>query len=199
MHLIPMVIEQSGRGERAYDIYSRLLKDRIIFIGTGIDDQVSNLTIAQLLYLEAEGPEKDIRLYINSPGGSVSAGLAIYDTLRYIKPEIETICIGQAASMAALILSAGTKGKRFALPHSRIMIHQPIGGFSGQASDIDIHAKEILRLKGELNRILSENTRQPIDRIENDTDRDFFMSGEQAIEYGIVDTVITTRPTETKE
>ena len=199
MHLIPMVIEQSGRGERAYDIYSRLLKDRIIFIGTGIDDQVSNLTIAQLLYLEAEGPEKDIRLYINSPGGSVSAGLAIYDTLRYIKPEIETICIGQAASMAALILSAGTKGKRFSHPHSRIMIHQPIGGFSGQASDIDIHAKEILRLKGELNRILSENTRQPIDRIENDTDRDFFMSGEQAIEYGIVDTVITTRPTETKE
>jgi len=199
MNLIPMVIEQSGRGERAYDIYSRLLKDRIIFIGTGIDDQVSNLTIAQLLYLEAEGPEKDIRLYINSPGGSVSAGLAIYDTLRYIKPEIETICIGQAASMAALILSAGTKGKRFALPHSRIMIHQPMGGFSGQASDIDIHAKEILRLKGELNKILSENTKQPLDRIENDTDRDFFMSGEQAAEYGIVDTVITTRPTETKE
>ncbi len=199
MHLIPMVIEQTGRGERAYDIYSRLLKDRIIFMGTGIDDQISNLIIAQLLYLEAEGPEKDIHLYINSPGGSVSAGLAIYDTLRYIKPEIETICIGQAASMAALILSAGTKGKRFALPHSRIMIHQPMGGFSGQASDIDIHAKEILRLKEELNRILSENTGQPLDRIETDTDRDFFMSGEQAVEYGIVDKVISTRLNEIKE
>jgi len=199
MNLIPMVIEQTGRGERAYDIYSRLLKDRIIFIGTGIDDQISNLIIAQLLYLEAEGPEKDIRLYINSPGGSVSAGLAIYDTLRYIKPEIETICIGQAASMAALILSAGTKGKRFALPHSRIMIHQPMGGFSGQASDIDIHAKEILRLKGELNKILSESTEQHLDRIEADTDRDFFMSGKQAVEYGIVDSVIFTRNTEKKE
>jgi ATP-dependent Clp protease protease subunit len=199
MNLVPMVIEQSGRGERAYDIYSRLLKDRIIFMGTAIDDQVSNLLIAQLLYLEAEGPEKDIHLYINSPGGSVSAGLAIYDTLRYIKPEIETICIGQAASMAALILSAGTKGKRLALPHSRIMIHQPMGGFSGQASDIDIHAKEILRLKEELNRILSDSTSQPMDRIENDTDRDFFMSGEQAVEYGIVDRIISTRLTETRE
>ena len=199
MNLIPMVIEQSGRGERAYDIYSRLLKDRILFMGTAIDDQVSNLLIAQLLYLESEGPEKDIHLYINSPGGSVSAGLAIYDTLRYIKPEIETICIGQAASMAALILSAGTKGKRLALPHSRIMIHQPMGGFSGQASDIDIHAKEILRLKEELNRILSDNTGQPMDRIENDTDRDFFMSGEQAVEYGIVDSIISTRFTENKE
>ena len=199
MNLIPMVIEQSGRGERAYDIYSRLLKDRILFMGTAIDDQVSNLLIAQFLYLESEAPEKDIHLYINSPGGSVSAGLAIYDTLRYIKPEIETICIGQAASMAALILSAGTKGKRLALPHSRIMIHQPMGGFSGQASDIDIHAKEILRLKEELNRILSENTGQPMDRIENDTDRDFFMSGEQAVEYGIVDRIISTRLTENKE
>lgn len=199
MNLIPMVIEQSGRGERAYDIYSRLLKDRIIFMGTAIDDQVSNLLIAQLLYLEAEGPEKDIHIYINSPGGSVSAGLAIYDTLRYIKPEIETICIGQAASMAALILSAGTKGKRFTLPHSRIMIHQPMGGFSGQASDIDIHAKEILRLKAELNRILSENSGQPLDRIETDTDRDFFMSGEQAVEYGIIDSVISTRLLTEKE
>jgi ATP-dependent Clp protease protease subunit len=160
---------------------------------------MSNLIIAQLLYLEAEGPEKDIHLYINSPGGSVSAGLAIYDTLRYIKPEIETICIGQAASMAALILSAGTNGKRFALPHSRIMIHQPMGGFSGQASDIDIHAKEILRLKSELNRILSENTGQPLDRIETDTDRDFFMSGDQAVDYGIVDSVISTRPAVNKE
>ena len=167
-------------------------------MGTAIDDQVSNLLIAQLLYLESEAPEKDIHLYINSPGGSVSAGLAIYDTLRYIKPEIETICIGQAASMAALILSAGTKGKRLALPHSRIMIHQPMGGFSGQASDIDIHAKEILRLKEELNRILSENTGQPMDRIENDTDRDFFMSGEQAVEYGIVDSIISTRLAENK-
>jgi len=194
-----MVIEQTGRGERAYDIYSRLLKDRIIFMGTGIDDQISNVIIAQLLYLESEGPEKDIHLYINSPGGSVSAGLAIYDTLRYIKPEIETICIGQAASMAALILSAGTKGKRFALPHSRIMIHQPMGGFSGQASDIDIHAREILRLKGELNKILSESTGQPLDRIETDTDRDFFMSGEDAVQYGIVDSVISTRLAETKE
>jgi ATP-dependent Clp protease protease subunit len=194
MTLIPMVIEQSGRGERAYDIYSRLLKDRIIFMGTPIDDHVSNLLIAQLLYLEAEGPDKDIHLYINSPGGSVSSGLAIYDTLRYIKPEIETICIGQAASMAALILSAGTKGKRFALPHSRIMIHQPMGGFSGQASDIDIHAREILRLKNDLNRILAENTSQPLERIENDTDRDFFMSGDQAVEYGIIDKVIDQRP-----
>ncbi len=194
MNLIPMVIEQTGRGERAYDIYSRLLKDRIIFLGTAIDDHVSNLIIAQLLYLEAEGPDKDIHLYINSPGGSVSAGLAIYDTLRYIKPEIETICIGQAASMGALILSAGTKGKRLALPHSRIMIHQPMGGFSGQASDIDIHAREILRLKSELNRILSDNTGQPMDRIETDTDRDFFMSGDQAVEYGLVDRVILSRP-----
>ena len=194
MQLIPMVIEQSGRGERAYDIYSRLLKDRIIFMGTPIDDHVSNLLIAQFLYLEAEGPDKDIHLYINSPGGSVSSGLAIYDTLRYIKPEIETICIGQAASMAALILSAGTKGKRFALPHSRIMIHQPMGGFSGQASDIDIHAREILRLKNDLNRILADNTGQPLERIENDTDRDFFMSGEQAVEYGIIDKVIDQRP-----
>ncbi len=194
MQLIPMVIEQSGRGERAYDIYSRLLKDRIIFMGTPIDDHVSNLLIAQLLYLEAEGPDKDIHLYINSPGGSVSSGLAIYDTLRYIKPEIETICIGQAASMAALILSAGTKGKRCALPHSRIMIHQPMGGFSGQASDIDIHAREILRLKNDLNRILADTTSQPLERIENDTDRDFFMSGDQAVEYGIIDKVIAQRP-----
>ncbi len=193
MHLIPMVIEQTSRGERAYDIYSRLLKDRIIFMGTGIDDQVSNVLIAQLLYLEAEAPEKDIHIYINSPGGSVSAGLAIYDTLSYIKSEIETICIGQAASMAALILSAGTVGKRLALPHARIMIHQPMGGFSGQASDIDIHAREIIRIKNELNQILSSTTGQQLERIETDTDRDFFMSGEQAVEYGLVDRVITTR------
>jgi ATP-dependent Clp protease protease subunit len=193
MNLIPMVIEQTNRGERAYDIYSRLLKDRIIFMGTAIDDHVSNLVIAQLLYLEAEAPDQDIHIYINSPGGSVSAGLAIYDTLRYIKPEIETICIGQAASMAAVLLSAGTKGKRLALPHSRIMIHQPMGGFSGQASDIDIHAREILRVKAELNRILSDHTGQPLEQIEKDTDRDFFMSGEQAVEYRIVDRVISDR------
>lgn len=193
MNLIPMVIEQTGRGERAYDIYSRLLKDRIVFLGTAIDDQVSNLIIAQLLYLEAEAPDKDIHVYINSPGGSVSAGLAIYDTLRYIKPDIETICIGQAASMAALILAAGSKSKRLALPHSRIMIHQPMGGFSGQASDIDIHAREILRMKAELNQILAKATGQPLERIETDTDRDFFMSGDQAIEYGLVDRVILSR------
>ena len=199
MHLIPMVIEQTDRGERAYDIYSRLLKDRIIFMGTGIDDQVSNVLIAQLLYLEAEAPEKDIHIYINSPGGSVSAGLAIYDTLSYIKSEIETICIGQAASMAALILSAGTVGKRMALPHARIMIHQPMGGFSGQASDIDIHAREIIRIKNELNQILSNTTGQPLERVETDTDRDFFMSGDQAVEYGIVDRVITTRTALGKE
>lgn len=196
MNLIPMVIEQTGRGERAYDIYSRLLKDRIIFLGTAIDDVVSNLLIAQLLFLEADAPDQDVRIYINSPGGSVSAGLAIYDTLRYIKPEVETICIGQAASMSALILSAGTKGKRLALPHARIMIHQPMGGFSGQASDIDIHAREILRVKAELNKILSETTGQPLERIETDTDRDFFMAGEQAVEYGLVDKVIYERPAE---
>jgi ATP-dependent Clp protease protease subunit len=194
-----MVIEQTDRGERAYDIYSRLLKDRIIFMGTGIDDQVSNVLIAQLLYLEAEAPEKDIHIYINSPGGSVSAGLAIYDTLSYIKSEIETICIGQAASMAALILSAGTVGKRMALPHARIMIHQPMGGFSGQASDIDIHAREIIRIKNELNQILSNTTGQPLERVETDTDRDFFMSGTQAVEYGIVDRVITTRTAQENE
>ncbi len=199
MHLIPMVIEQTNRGERAYDIYSRLLKDRIIFMGTGIDDQVSNVLIAQLLYLEAEAPEKDIHIYINSPGGSVSAGLAIYDTLSYINSEIETICIGQAASMAALILSAGTVGKRMALPHARIMIHQPMGGFSGQASDIDIHAREIIRIKNELNQILSNTTGQPLERVETDTDRDFFMSGDQAVEYGIVDRVITTRTAQENE
>jgi len=193
MNLIPMVIEQTNRGERAYDIYSRLLKDRIIFMGTAIDDRVSNVLIAQLLYLEAEAPEKDIHIYINSPGGSVSAGLAIYDTLSYIKPDIETICIGQAASMAALILAAGTVGNRMALPHARIMIHQPMGGFSGQASDIDIHAREIIRIKNELNMILSSCTGQPMERIEADTDRDFFMSGDQGVEYGIVDRVITTR------
>jgi len=191
--LVPIVVEQTSRGERSYDIYSRLLKERIIFLGTAIDDMVANLVIAQLLFLESEEPDKDINFYINSPGGIVSSGLAIYDTMRYIKPSIQTICIGQAASMAALLLAAGTKGKRFALPHSRILIHQPMGGFQGQATDIEIHAKEILRMRGDLNRILHEHTGQPLERIEADTDRDYFMSGEEAVQYGIVDSVIFRR------
>jgi len=191
MSLIPMVVEQTSRGERAYDIYSRLLKDRIIFLGTPIDDIVANTVIAQLLFLDADDPDKDIYIYINSPGGIVTAGLAIYDTMNYLKSPVSTICIGQAASMAALLLAAGTKGKRFSLPHSRIMIHQPMGGFQGQATDIEIHAKEILKLKETLNKILSSHTGQPIEKIQNDTDRDFFMSGEDAKTYGIVDEVIT--------
>lgn len=190
MSLIPIVIEQTGRSERAYDIYSRLLKDRIIFIGTPIDDNVANTVIAQLLFLQTEDPDKDIHLYINTPGGIVSSGLAIYDTMQYVKSNIATYCIGQAASMGALLLAAGTKGKRFALPHSRIMIHQPMGGFQGQATDIEIHAREILRIKDTLNTILAEHTGQPIEKIQADTDRDFFMSGEEAKEYGIVDEVI---------
>ena len=190
MSIIPIVIEQTGRTERAYDIYSRLLKDRIIFIGTVIDDHVANTVIAQLLFLQTEDPEKDIHLYINSPGGIVSSGLAIYDTMQYVKPNIATYCIGQAASMSALLLAAGAKGKRFALPHSRIMLHQPMGGFHGQATDIEIHAREILRMKETLNRILSTHTGQSLDKIQADTDRDFFMSGEEAKEYGIVDEVI---------
>ncbi|HEU19605.1 MAG TPA: ATP-dependent Clp endopeptidase proteolytic subunit ClpP [Deltaproteobacteria bacterium] len=193
MALIPMVIEQDGRGERAFDIYSRLLKDRIIFLGTAIDDEISNLVIAQMLYLEAEDPDKDIFFYLNSPGGVVSSGMAIYDTMRYIKPAVCTVCMGQAASMAAIILAAGDKGKRFALPHSRILIHQPLGGFQGQASDIGIQANEILRLKTELNLILKDLTGQPLDKIENDTDRDFYMTSEQAREYGIIDEVMFTR------
>ncbi|WP_456459826.1 ATP-dependent Clp endopeptidase proteolytic subunit ClpP [Desulfurobacterium sp.] len=191
--LIPMVIEQTGRGERAYDIYSRLLKDRIIFLGTPIDDNIANLIIAQLLFLEAEDPKKDIYLYINSPGGVVTAGLAIYDTMQYIKPDVCTICLGQAASMGAVLLAAGAAGKRFALPHSRIMIHQPLGGFQGQAKDIEIHAKEILKLKKMLNEILSHHTGQSVRKIEKDTDRDFFMSAEEAKEYGIVDKVLYKR------
>ncbi|MDQ1238197.1 MAG: ATP-dependent Clp protease, protease subunit [Thermodesulfobacteriota bacterium] len=191
--LVPIVVEQTSRGERSYDIYSRLLRERIIFLGTAIDDMVANLVIAQLLFLESEEPDKDINFYINSPGGIVSAGLAVYDTMQYIKPSIQTICIGQAASMAALLLAAGTKGKRFALPHSRILIHQPMGGFQGQATDIEIHAKEILRMRSELNRILHEHTGQPLDRIESDTDRDYFMSGEEAVQYGIIDSVIFQR------
>jgi ATP-dependent Clp protease protease subunit len=188
-----MVIEQTNRGERAYDIYSRLLKDRIIFLGTPIDDHVANLMIAQMLFLEADDPEQDIYIYINSPGGYVTAGLAIYDTMQYIRPDVATICIGQAASMGALLLTAGAKGKRYSLPHSRIMIHQPAGGFQGQASDIDIQAREILRMKEALDQIMAKHTGQDIERIKRDTDRDFFMSGDQAKDYGLVDDVITMR------
>jgi len=191
MSLVPIVVEQSGRGERAYDIFSRLLKDRIIFIGTPIDDIVANLVIAQLLFLEAEDPDRDINLYINSPGGVVSAGLAIYDTMQFIKSDVATICMGQAASMAALLLAAGAAGKRSALPHSRIMIHQPLGGSQGQATDIEIYTKEILTLRTELNKILVRHTNQSIDKIERDTDRNFFMSAEEAKAYRIVDKVIT--------
>ncbi len=191
--LIPIVIEQSSRGERAFDIYSRLLRDRIIFLGTPITDEVANLIIAQMLFLESEDPDKDIHFYINSPGGLVTAGLAIYDTMQYIKPDVSTLCMGQAASMAAVLLAAGVKGKRYALPHSRILLHQPMGGFQGQATDVEIQAKEILRLREELNRILTIHTGQSMERIAKDTDRDFYMSGEQAREYGIVDEVITTR------
>ena len=193
MYLIPMVVEQTSRGERAYDIFSRLLKDRIIFIGTPIDDAGANLVIAQLLFLEAEDPDKDIHIYINSPGGSVTASLAIYDTMQFVKPAIETICMGQAASGAALLLAAGTKGKRMTLPHSRIMIHQPYGGVQGQAVDIQIQAKEILRMREELNRIIANHTGQPLERVEKDSDRDFFMSPDEAKEYGLVDEVITYR------
>ena len=199
MSLIPMVIEQTSRGERAYDIYSRLLKDRIIFLGTAIDDVVANTVIAQLLFLDAEDPDKDIYLYLNSPGGIVTAGLAIYDTMNYLKSPVSTICIGQAASMGALLLAAGTKGKRFSLPHARIMIHQPAGGFQGQATDIAIQAKEILKLKDTLNGILAKHTGQTIDKIAADTERDFFMSGEDALGYGIIDEVITKVRSSKKE
>ncbi|MBF0233976.1 MAG: ATP-dependent Clp endopeptidase proteolytic subunit ClpP [Desulfamplus sp.] len=193
MPLIPMVVEQTNRGERAYDIYSRLLKDRIIFLGSAINDEIANLIVAQLLFLESEDPEKDINFYINSPGGAVTAGLAIYDTMQYIKPDVSTVCVGQAASMGALLLGAGAKGKRFSLPNSRIMIHQPLGGAQGQASDIKIQANEILRMKDVLNQILSHHTGQNLEKISNDTDRDFFMSGAEACEYGIVDRVVADR------
>jgi ATP-dependent Clp protease protease subunit len=193
MALIPIVVEQDGRGERAFDIYSRLLKDRIIFLGTAIDDDVSNLIIAQMLFLESDDPDKEIFFYINSPGGIVSAGLAIYDTMQYIKPAVSTVCMGQAASMAALILAAGQQGKRHALPHSRILIHQPLGGFQGQATDIGIQAKEILRLKNELNKLLAAHTKQPFEKIEVDTERDYYMTGDQAKEYGLIDQVIFKR------
>ncbi|SHK61413.1 ATP-dependent Clp endopeptidase proteolytic subunit ClpP [Desulforamulus aeronauticus] len=191
--LVPIVVEQTNRGERAYDIYSRLLKDRIIFIGGPIDDYIANLVIAQFLFLEAEDPEKDIHLYINSPGGVVTAGLAIYDTMQYIKPSVSTICLGQAASMGSFLLAAGSPGKRFALPMSRIMIHQPLGGVQGQATDIDIHAKEILRMKDLLNERLAHHTRQPLDKITRDTERDFFMSAEEAKNYGLIDEVMPYR------
>ncbi len=191
MSFVPIVVEQSNRGERAYDIYSRLLKDRIVFIGGPIDDTMANLVIAQLLFLESEDPDKDIHLYINSPGGSVTAGLAMYDTMQYIKPDVSTICLGMAASMAAILLTAGTKGKRYALPYSRVMIHQPLGGAQGQATDIEIQAREILRLREVANEILSRHTGQPIDKIQVDTERDNFMSSQVACEYGLIDKVIT--------
>ena len=191
--LVPMVVEQSGRGERAYDIYSRLLKERVIFLVGPVNDATANLVVAQMLFLESENPDKDIYFYINSPGGSVSAGLAIYDTMQFIKPDVSTLCIGQAASMGAFLLTAGTKGKRYSLPNSRMMIHQPLGGFQGQASDIEIHAKEILYLKARLNDMLAKHTGQSIEVIERDTDRDNFMSAEQSVNYGLVDKVLTTR------
>jgi ATP-dependent Clp protease protease subunit len=191
--LVPMVVEQSGRGERAYDIYSRLLKERVIFLVGPVNDATANLVVAQMLFLESENPDKDIYFYINSPGGSVSAGLAIYDTMQFIKPDVSTLCIGQAASMGAFLLCAGAKGKRFALPNSRVMIHQPLGGFQGQASDIAIHAKEILSIRDRLNRIMAEHCGQPLERIEKDTDRDNFLSAQEAAEYGLIDKVLTRR------
>jgi ATP-dependent Clp protease protease subunit len=197
MTLIPMVVEQDGRGERAYDIYSRLLKDRIIFLGTAIDDNVSNLVVAQMLFLEAEDPDREIFFYINSPGGHVSSGLAIYDTMQYIRSPISTFCMGQAASMGALLLCAGNKGKRYALPHARILIHQPLGGFQGQATDIDIQAREILRLKDELNRILANLTDQPLEKIQSDTERDYYMTSDQAKAYGLIDEIIVKKPLKT--
>jgi ATP-dependent Clp protease protease subunit len=193
LNLVPMVVEQSSRGERAYDIYSRLLKERVIFLCGPVEDMVANVLVAQLLFLESENPDKDIHLYINSPGGLVTAGMAVYDTMQFIKPDVSTMCVGQAASMGALLLTGGAKGKRFCLPNSRMMIHQPLGGFQGQASDIDIHAKEILRTRERLNEILAEHTGQPIERVTADTDRDRFMSGEEAVEYGLIDKILDRR------
>jgi ATP-dependent Clp protease protease subunit len=193
MNLVPMVVEQSPRGERAFDIYSRLLKERIIFLGTAVSDEVASLIVAQLLFLEADDPDKDITFYINSPGGAVTAGMAIYDTMQYVRCDVATLCMGQAASMGALLLAAGAAGKRFALPNSRIMIHQPMGGFQGQATDIDIHAKEILRMRKDLNRILSHHTGKSLKKVQNDTERDNFMSGEEACAYGIIDRILTNR------
>jgi len=196
LNLVPMVVEQTSRGERAYDIYSRLLKERVIFIVGPIDDYMANVIVAQLLFLESDNPDKDINLYINSPGGSVTAGMAIYDTMQYIKPDVSTMCIGQAASMGALLLTAGTKGKRYSLPHSRVMIHQPLGGFSGQASDFELHAREILTIRDKLNEIMARHTGQPLERIAKDTDRDNFMSATAARDYGLVDAVLERRPEE---
>jgi ATP-dependent Clp protease protease subunit len=193
LNLVPMVVEQTARGERAYDIYSRLLKERVVFVVGGVEDQMANLIVAQLLFLESENPDKDIHLYINSPGGVVTSGLSIYDTMQFIKPDVSTICVGQAASMGALLLAGGAQGKRYCLPHSRIMIHQPIGGFQGQASDIDIHAREVLKLRDRINDILVRHTGQSRERVEADTDRDFFMGGEEAVEYGLIDTVLEKR------
>jgi len=193
LNLVPMVVEQTSRGERSYDIFSRLLKERVVFVVGPVEDQVANLVVAQLLFLESENPDKDIHLYINSPGGSVSAGLSMYDTMQFIRPDVSTICMGQAASMGAFLLSGGAKGKRFCLPHSRMMIHQPLAGFQGQASDIDIHAREVLSTKALLNKLLAEHTGQPLDRIEQDTDRDYFMSGAEAAEYGLIDSVLERR------
>jgi ATP-dependent Clp protease, protease subunit len=199
MHLIPIVVEQTSRGERSYDIFSRLLRDNIIFIGSAIDDVLANLVIAQLLFLEAEDPEKDVNIYINSPGGEITAGLAIYDTMQFIRPDVSTICIGQAASMAAVLLSAGTQGKRFALPNSRIILHQPLGGIQGQASDIDIQAKEIMRMKQRLIQILVKHTKQPVERIEKDADRDFILTAEASKDYGLIDEVLNRRPSVAKK
>jgi len=196
LNLVPMVVEQTSRGERAYDIYSRLLKERVIFLVGPVEDHVANLIVAQLLFLESENPDKDIHFYINSPGGSVSAGLAVYDTMQFVKPEVSTMCVGQAASMGALLLAGGAAGKRFCLPHSRVMIHQPLGGFQGQATDVDIHAKEILKARARLNQILVTHTGQPVDKIERDTERDKFMSSEEARDYGLVDAVLVTRQSE---
>ncbi len=193
MNLVPMVVEQTARGERAYDIYSRLLKERVIFVVGPIEDNMANLVVAQLLYLESESPDKDIHLYINSPGGVVTAGMSIYDTMQFVKPDISTICVGQAASMGAILLAGGAHGKRFCLPHSRIMIHQPLGGFQGQASDIDIHAREVLKIRDRLNEILAAHTGQPKDKVAKDTDRDFFMSGDESVEYGLVDRTLSRR------
>jgi ATP-dependent Clp protease protease subunit len=194
--LVPIVVEQTSRGERSYDIYSRLLKERVIFLVGPVEDQMANLVVAQLLFLESENPDKDIHLYINSPGGSVTAGMAIYDTMQFIKPNVSTLCIGQAASMGAVLLAGGAEGKRYCLPNSRIMVHQPLGGFQGQASDIDIHAREILSIRDRLNGILAHHTGQDIETIRRDTDRDNFMNGEQAVEYGLIDSVLTNRPAE---
>ena len=193
LNLVPMVVEQTARGERAYDIYSRLLKERVIFIVGPIEDYMANLVVAQLLFLEAENPDKDIHIYINSPGGAVTAGMAVYDTMQFIRPDVSTMCVGQAASMGALLLTGGTKGKRFALPHSRLMIHQPLGGFQGQATDIDIHAREILRVRERLNEVLAKHTGQPLEKIAEDTDRDRFMGGAEAVEYGLIDAVLSHR------